>query len=82
MSTGGDARAQYATLQKYFSHPSLVVYFFPTPSIKRKLEQQIGGSSVSSFFWRILAFPDLDSDFLYSTKTEQDSKTFTVLSDL
>jgi hypothetical protein len=42
--------AQYVTLQKYFSHRSLVIYFFPTPCIKLKLEQKIGGSSVSSFF--------------------------------
>jgi hypothetical protein len=26
--------AQYVTLQKYFSHPSLVMYFFATPPIK------------------------------------------------
>jgi hypothetical protein len=25
---------QYVTLQKYFSHPSLVIYFSPTPPIK------------------------------------------------
>jgi len=31
------------TLQKYFSHPSLVVYFFPTPTIKLKLGLQMGG---------------------------------------
>jgi hypothetical protein len=32
--------AQYVTLQKYFSHPSLVVYFsfFSTPPIKLKLQ--------------------------------------------
>jgi hypothetical protein len=32
-------------LQKYFSHPSLVIYFFATPPIKLKLGlgQQIGG---------------------------------------
>jgi hypothetical protein len=30
------------TLQKYFSHPSLVIYFFATPPIKVKLGQQIG----------------------------------------
>jgi hypothetical protein len=35
--------AQYATLQKYFSHPSLVMYSFVTPPIKLKLGQQIGG---------------------------------------
>jgi hypothetical protein len=29
------------TLQKYFSHPSLVVYFFATPPIKLKVGQQI-----------------------------------------
>jgi hypothetical protein len=31
------------TLQKYFSHPSLVTFFFPTPPIKLKLGLQIGG---------------------------------------
>jgi hypothetical protein len=30
------------TLQKYFSHPSLVIYFFPTPPVKLKLGLQIG----------------------------------------
>jgi hypothetical protein len=35
--------AQYATLLKYFSHPSLVIYSFATPPIKLKLGQQIGG---------------------------------------
>jgi hypothetical protein len=35
--------AQYRTLQKYFSHPSLVTYLFPTPSIKLKLGLQKGG---------------------------------------
>jgi hypothetical protein len=43
---GGDALnstgAQYMTLTKYFSHPSLVIYFFPTPPIKPNLGQQIG----------------------------------------
>jgi hypothetical protein len=33
----------YVNLQKYFSHPSLVIYFFATPPIKLKLGQQIGG---------------------------------------
>jgi hypothetical protein len=31
------------TLQKYFSHPSLVIYFFPTTQLKLKLGLQIGG---------------------------------------
>jgi hypothetical protein len=32
------------TLQKYFSHPSSVIYVFPNPPIKLKLELlQIGG---------------------------------------
>jgi hypothetical protein len=26
--------AEHVTLQNYFSHPSLVIYFFPTPPIK------------------------------------------------
>jgi hypothetical protein len=29
-------------IRKYFSHPSLVIYFFTTPPIKLKLRQQIG----------------------------------------
>jgi hypothetical protein len=32
--------AQYVTLQKYFSHPSLVIYFFAG---RTELGQQIGG---------------------------------------
>jgi hypothetical protein len=40
ISSGG---AQYVTLLKYFSHPSLVVYSFATPPMKLKLGQQIGG---------------------------------------
>jgi hypothetical protein len=39
ISTG----AQYMTLRKYFSHPSLVMYSSATPPIKLKLGQQIGG---------------------------------------
>jgi hypothetical protein len=35
--------AQYMAMQKYFSHPCLVIYFFPTPPIKLKLGLQIGG---------------------------------------
>jgi hypothetical protein len=44
VSTG----AQYVTLQKYFSHPNLLVYFFATPPIKLKLGQEIGGGSHNS----------------------------------
>jgi hypothetical protein len=35
--------AQYVTLRKYFSQPSLVMYAFATPPIKLKLGQQIDG---------------------------------------
>jgi hypothetical protein len=35
--------AQSVTLQQYFSHPGLVIYFFPTPPIKLKLELQLSG---------------------------------------
>jgi hypothetical protein len=35
--------AQYVTLRKYFSHPSLVMYSFATSRIKLKLGQQFGG---------------------------------------
>jgi hypothetical protein len=31
------------TLQKYFSHPSLVIYLFPNLPIKLKLGLEIGG---------------------------------------
>jgi hypothetical protein len=35
--------AQYVTLQKYFSHPSLVIYFFATSHIRTvKPRQEIG----------------------------------------
>jgi hypothetical protein len=35
--------AQYVTLQKYFSYPSLVIYCLATPPIKLKLGEQVGG---------------------------------------
>jgi len=35
--------AQYVTLRKYISHPSLVLYCFATPPIKLKRGQQIDG---------------------------------------
>jgi len=38
--------AQYVSLRKYFSHPSLVMYSFATQPIKLKLRQQIGGGLV------------------------------------
>ncbi len=34
--------------QKYFSHPSLVIYSFATPPIKLKLGQQIGERTCNS----------------------------------
>ncbi len=37
--------AQYVTLEKYFSHPSLVMYSFAIPPKKLKLAQQIGGGT-------------------------------------
>jgi len=36
--------ARYKTLQKYFSHPSLVIYFFLNPTHKTKTGMQIGGN--------------------------------------
>jgi len=43
------SNAQYVTLQKYFSHPSLVFFsFFATPPIKLKLGQQIGGGGTTN----------------------------------
>jgi hypothetical protein len=36
-------RAQYVTLQNYFSHPSLVIYFFSAPPVKLKQGQQLNG---------------------------------------
>jgi hypothetical protein len=36
------SNVQYVTLHKYFSHPSLVIYFLSTPHIKLKLGLQIG----------------------------------------
>jgi hypothetical protein len=38
------------TLQKYFSHPSLVIYFFPTPPIKLKLGLQMVGRLDQSIY--------------------------------
>jgi hypothetical protein len=35
---------QYVTLQRYFSHPSLVIYFFATLPIKLERGQQTGGN--------------------------------------
>jgi len=34
--------AQYVTQQKYFSHPSLVIYWLATPPGKLKMGQPIG----------------------------------------
>jgi hypothetical protein len=34
------------TLHKCFSHPSLVIYFFSTPTVKLKLGMQLGGRSL------------------------------------
>ncbi len=48
-SIGGDP--QYATpaKNKYFSHPSLIIHLFlPTPPIKLKQGQQIGGGTTNS----------------------------------
>jgi hypothetical protein len=36
------------TLQIFFSHPSLIIYFFATPPIKLKLGQQIHGGLLTS----------------------------------
>jgi hypothetical protein len=36
--------ARCKTLQKYFSHPSLVIYFFLNPTHKTKTRMQIGGN--------------------------------------
>jgi hypothetical protein len=33
---------------KHFSHPSVVIYFFPTPPIKLKLGLQMGGEPTNS----------------------------------
>jgi len=40
--------AQYVTLRKYISHPSLVMYCFATPPIKLKWGQQIGGGLIAN----------------------------------
>jgi hypothetical protein len=38
------SNVQYATLQKYFSHPNLVIYLFiPNPNHKIRIRLQIGG---------------------------------------
>jgi hypothetical protein len=41
LGIGGDA--QYVILQKYFSHLSLIIYFFATPPIKLKQGPQTDG---------------------------------------
>jgi hypothetical protein len=45
--------AHFVTLQNYFSHPSLVIYFFLTPSMKLILGQPRNcccyGGSISAF---------------------------------
>jgi hypothetical protein len=38
----GMANSSASGAKKYFSHPSLVFYFFPTVPIKLKLQLQIG----------------------------------------
>jgi hypothetical protein len=45
------SHAQYVTLQKYFSNPSLVIYFFSTPHIKLKQGLQIGGRLLIANHW-------------------------------
>ncbi len=56
--------AQYATIQKYFSHPSLVIYFFPTPPIKRKLGLYIGSETTNS---KPIRNREQQSDHIYYT---------------
>jgi len=51
---------QYVTLQKYFLHLSLVIWFFPTPPIKLKLVLQIGG--------RLLIANHLDKSLLLTNQ--------------
>jgi hypothetical protein len=48
--------AQYVTLRRFSSHPSLVMYSFATPPIELKLGQQIGGglliaNHLDQFWW-------------------------------
>jgi len=50
-TTSISSSTQYVTLRKYFSHPSLVLYFFATPPIKLKLGQQIGGGLLIANQW-------------------------------
>ncbi len=52
--------AQYVPLQKYFSHPSLVIYLFPTPSIKLKLGLQKG--------WRLLIAKHMDQSLWFANQ--------------
>jgi hypothetical protein len=45
----GGIRALLKVLcHKKFSHPSLIIYFFPTPPIKLKLGLQIGGRLITT----------------------------------
>jgi hypothetical protein len=56
--------AQYVTIQKYFSHPSLVFYFFPTPPIKPKLGLYVGSESTNS---KPIRNTEQQSDHIYYT---------------
>ncbi len=40
--------AHYATRQKYFSHPTLVIYVWQSHPVKMKLGQQIGAGTTNS----------------------------------
>jgi hypothetical protein len=51
--------AQYVILQKYFSHPGLHTYFFPTPPIKLKLGLTARHPDQSNYLanqWQVLGF--------------------------
>ncbi len=39
--------SQYMTLQNYYSHPLLVIYFLPTPPSKLKLRLQMVGTNTN-----------------------------------
>jgi len=63
--------AQYVTLQKYFSHPSLVIYFFPTPPIKLKLGLQIHG--------RLLIPTHMDQSNYLTNQQQVNSRCYALL---
>ncbi len=71
-------RSHYATLKKYFSHPSLVTYFLCTPPIKPKVGQLIANHMklVTVSNWPIIMIENLAH---FSHKFRTISQIFTTI---